>query len=210
MSLNQLKILGIIVIIAFLMFTISQQQNQNVSFASNSNTTTMIDDITHDHKTNTNISTLSKYSKEETREIKSLSDLDIKSLKEGTGDAFGGLAILAELNGYPGPRHVLDLADELQLTNGQRENITMLYNRMKTEAIDIGQEIISIESIANEKFDNGTITDEDLRELLLLSAQNYGNLRYVHLSTHLKMMDMLSSEQIDLYNSLRGYSAIHH
>ena len=96
MSLNQLNFLCIVVIIAFLMFTISHQQNQDVSFASNSNTTTMIDDITHDHKTNTNISTISKYSKEENREIKSLSDLDIKSLNERSGDPSGGLAILAE------------------------------------------------------------------------------------------------------------------
>lgn len=210
MSLNQFKILCTIVIISFFMFNSGlQQQHQNVSFASNSSTTTF-DDSTHDHNTNTNISTLSKYSGEEIREIKSLSDIDIKSLKEGTGDAFGGLAILAELNGYPGPRHILDLANELQLTDRQKDNITTIYNNMKTDAIDIGQEIIDIESIVNEKFENGTITDEDLKQLMLSSAQHYGNLRYLHLSTHLNMMDILSQEQINLYNNLRGYSEMHH
>jgi len=114
------------------------------------------------------------------------------------------------LNGFPGPRHILDLANELQLTEEQKENITAIYNKMKVDAVARGHEIIDIENIVNEKFENGTITDEDLRQLLLLSAQDYGNLRYVHLSTHLKMMDLLSQEQINLYNNLRGYSGIHH
>jgi hypothetical protein len=48
-----------------------------------------------------------------------LSQTDIESLQNGTGDAFGGMAKLAELNGYPGPRHVLDLANELELTPNQ-------------------------------------------------------------------------------------------
>lgn len=50
--------------------------------------------------------TISKYTDQEDRIIKSLSSEDIKSLQTGTGDAFGGMAKLAELNGYPGPRHV--------------------------------------------------------------------------------------------------------
>jgi hypothetical protein len=40
------------------------------------------------------------------RIIKSLSNEDIESLETGTGDAFGGMAKLAELNDYPGPRHI--------------------------------------------------------------------------------------------------------
>jgi hypothetical protein len=40
----------------------------------------------------------------------------------------------------------------------------------------------------------------------LKSAEIYGQLRYTHLNTHLKMLDILTSEQTALYNSLRGYS----
>ena len=64
--------------------------------------------------------TTSKYIGQEGRIIKSLSSEDIKSLQTGTGDAFGGMAKLAELNGYPGPRHVLDLTNELKLSDEQR------------------------------------------------------------------------------------------
>ena len=37
-------------------------------------------------------------------------------------------------------------------------------------------------------------------------AENYGKLRYIHLTTHLKMTGILSQEQIILYNSLHGYN----
>lgn len=131
-------------------------------------------------------------------------------MNEGTGDAFGGLAILAELNGYPGPRHILDLANQLRLTEKQKENITMIHNNMKTEAIGVGKNIIQIESIANEKFENKSITDNDLKELILSSAQFYGQLRYLHLSTHLNMIEILTKEQVELYKNLRGYSQAHH
>jgi Spy/CpxP family protein refolding chaperone len=116
------------------------------------------------------------------------------------------MAKLAELNGYPGPRHVLDLANELELTNKQKANITTIYDNMKKKAAVLGQEIISIEKIANEGFINKTITDYQLKQLIFKSSQNYGQLRYTHLITHLKILDILTPEQVNLYNNLRGYS----
>lgn len=158
------------------------------------------------HSEHTDNNTISKYIGQENRIIKSLSSEDIESLETGTGDAFGGMAKLAELNGYPGPRHVLDLGKELGLTTAQKENITMIYNYMKREALKLGQEILQIEKTANELFDNKSISDSELQRLINKSAENYGKLRYIHLTTHLKMMDILSQEQIILYNTLRGYN----
>jgi Spy/CpxP family protein refolding chaperone len=158
------------------------------------------------HSEHTDNNTISKYITQENRIIKSLSSEDIESLETGTGDAFGGMAKLAELNGYPGPRHVLDLGKELGLTTAQKENITMIYNYMKREALKLGQEILQIEKTANELFDNKSISDSELQRLIKKSAENYGKLRYIHLTTHLKMMDILSQEQIILYNTLRGYN----
>jgi hypothetical protein len=150
--------------------------------------------------------TISKYTGQENRLIKSLSPEDIESLQTGTGDAFGGMAKLAELNGYPGPRHVLDLANELELSNKQKANITTIYDNMKKKAAVLGQEIISIEKIANEEFINKTITDYQMKQLIFKSSQIYGQLRYTHLITHLKILDILTPEQVNLYNNLRGYS----
>jgi hypothetical protein len=61
------------------------------------------------------------------RDIKSLSDKDVQSLRNGTGEAFGGMAKQAELNGYPGSRHVLDMASELQLSDRQTMEIELIY-----------------------------------------------------------------------------------
>ena len=158
------------------------------------------------HSEHTDNNTMSKYIGQESRIIKSLSSEDIESLETGTGDAFGGMAKLAELNGYPGPRHILDLEKELGLTTVQKENITIIYNDMKREALKLGQEILQIEKTANELFANKSISDSELQRLILKSAENYGKLRYIHLTTHLKMTDILSQKQIILYNTLRGYN----
>jgi hypothetical protein len=57
------------------------------------------------------------YSGQQTRSIKALSSEDIAALLKGEGM---GMAKAAELNGYPGPVHVLTLAKELKLTESQR------------------------------------------------------------------------------------------
>ena len=56
----------------------------------------------------------SKYAGEEKREIKSLSETDIEELKNGQG---WGLAKAAELNGVPGPAHLLEMKNEIDLTD---------------------------------------------------------------------------------------------
>jgi hypothetical protein len=48
------------------------------------------------------------YSGMQSRSNKSLSDLQVADLQSGRGM---GLALAAELNGYPGPSHVLELAE---------------------------------------------------------------------------------------------------
>src|SRR5215475_1130417 len=49
----------------------------------------------------------------EQRPIKALSEQEVDDLRAGRGM---GLALAAELNGYPGPSHVLELADRLDLS----------------------------------------------------------------------------------------------
>jgi hypothetical protein len=152
-------------------------------------------------------SQISPYAGQETRNIKSLSDNDIQSLQNGTGEAFGGMAKLAELNGYPGPRHVLDMASELQLTDRQRMEIERIYLNMSNKAKSIGAAIIAIEQDMDEAFANKTITQENLKLMLDKSADLYGQLRFVHLSAHLDTMQMLTIEQVQMYNKIRGYDS---
>jgi len=150
----------------------------------------------HSHK--------SKYAGEENREIKSLSESDIEELKNGKG---WGLAKAAELNGVPGPAHLLEMKDEIDLSAKQVLAIEDLFKKMKQEAIPLGLELIELERELNNHFANKTVTYELLDVLLKRVAQVQKKLRYVHLSTHLKTPNILTPEQITLYNKLRGYSS---
>jgi hypothetical protein len=58
----------------------------------------------------------SPYAGHQTRTIKALSPEDVAALLNAEGM---GMAKAVELNGYPGPVHVLTLAKELKLTTAQ-------------------------------------------------------------------------------------------
>jgi hypothetical protein len=83
------------------------------------------------------------------RTIKSLSDQQVADLNAGRGM---GLALAAELNGYPGPIHAIELASELHLSPEQVTGVKALYEAMKAEAIPLGNLLISQESNLNDDF----------------------------------------------------------
>lgn len=145
----------------------------------------------------------STYAGEESRSIKSLSSDDIAELKRGGG---WGLAKAAELNGVPGPVHLLELQDEISLTDSQIAAINSLHKQMKAQAIEQGLELIALEQRLEMHFQNRTITDSILRSLLKEIADARQNLRYIHLVAHLKTPEILSEEQVHKYNKLRGYA----
>jgi hypothetical protein len=96
----------------------------------------------HDHAPIASGPAASPYAGREQRAVKALSEQQIDDLKAGRGM---GMALPAELNGYPGPRHVLDLADALHLTDDQRAKTKALYEAMKAETIPVGERLVSDE-----------------------------------------------------------------
>ena len=146
----------------------------------------------------------SKYVGQERREIKSLSESDIDELKNGRG---WGLAKAAELNGVPGPIHLLEMKEEIKLSPEQIRRIKDVFRRMKGQAIPLGLKLIELERILNNHFAKGTITERLLDELLGEIAHVYKQLRYTHLVAHLETPDIVTPQQIALYNRLRGYSS---
>jgi len=145
----------------------------------------------------------SKYVGQEHRKIKSLSPDDIDELKKGGG---WGLAKAAELNGVPGPAHILEMADKIHLTDKQKKEIQKIYNDMKAEAVELGEQLIRLEMELNDNFAKRTINQELLEKSIQEIENVRANLRVVHLSTHLQTPNILTNEQIILYNNLRGYS----
>jgi len=148
--------------------------------------------------------TASPYAGMESREIKSLSAEDIEDLRAGRG---WGLALAAELNGVPGPSHLLELQEELGLSPDQIAAIEAIFAAMKAEAQEAGARLIAAEAAIEAAFRAGDLTPEALRDLIDTAATTRAELRFIHLSRHLETPPLLTAEQIARYNDLRGYGA---
>lgn len=144
----------------------------------------------------------SPYAGQELRSIKSMSPQDIEALKNGAGMGF---AKLAELNHYPGPRHVLDLSQQLGLTPSQLAETEALFADMQLNAIAIGHELLAAEAELDHAFENNEIDARILEDALLEIGEIRARLRFVHLEAHLRQKALLTDEQVALYDNIRGY-----
>jgi len=144
------------------------------------------------------------YAGMQTRPLKALSGDELADLREGRGMGF---ALAGELNGYPGPKHVLELATELKLTDAQRVRTQELFDAMKAEAVSLGQQLIAAESDLDQQFSGRTIAPVSLTAATAAIGATQGALRATHLKYHLAMMEVLTPEQIRRYGELRGYNA---
>lgn len=140
----------------------------------------------------------------EGRRIKALSEAEAAALLGGHGMT---LALAAELNGYPGPMHVLEHADALALTPAQRRMAEALRDRMLEEARAIGARIVALEEELDALFAGGTAQAGRLAALTAALGGLNGRLREVHLAAHIAMRDALDTAQRAAYARLRGYAA---
>ncbi|MDQ2091203.1 periplasmic heavy metal sensor [Marimonas arenosa] len=140
----------------------------------------------------------------EQRAIKSLSPDDIAEIESGGG---WGLALPAELSGKPGPAHVLELREDLQLTPAQVAAIETIHAQMKTEAIAAGARFLAAEKALSDAFTADSLDPLTLQALLDAAADARAALRFVHLSRHLETPALLTPHQVARYNQLRGYAA---
>jgi hypothetical protein len=143
------------------------------------------------------------YAGMQSRSIKALSDQQIADLRAGRGM---GLALAAELNGYPGPSHVLELADELDISSDQRTGIQRLFDAMKAEALPLGSRLIEQEADLDKQFAGHTVTPESLKASTAAIAVTQGELRDTHLKYHLATVALLSPDQMKRYAELRDYN----
>ena len=149
----------------------------------------------------------SPYAGQEQREIKALSAEEIQGYLSGSGM---GLAKAAELHHYPGPRHVLDLAESLQLSAEQRQKTQTIFAAMRTEAVRLGTHLIARERQLDILFAAGTIAEAQVEQLVTEIATIHGQLRAVHLRAHLAQRAILTPDQLHRYDTLRGYNTSSH
>ena len=138
----------------------------------------------------------------EARDIATLSDKDVDDLLAGRG---WGFALAAELNGYPGPAHVLELADELALTDSQQAEVQAIFDAMNARARALGAEYVAAEAAVSRAFGTGEVDAETLAVLIAASGAIEADLRRVHLEAHLQVKPLMTRHQTMLYNRARGY-----
>jgi hypothetical protein len=139
-------------------------------------------------------------------EVKTLTPDEVTSLREGEGM---GLARPAEMNGYPGPRHVLELADSLRLDQTQKARVQVVFDQMLKRARELGEQIIESEKGLDAAF-AARANAASLQASVTRLARLQGELRWTHLEAHLRLMDILSEHQRHEYDRLRGYGSPHH
>jgi Spy/CpxP family protein refolding chaperone len=133
---------------------------------------------------------------------RSLSPQEAEGLLKGSGM---GMARAAELNGHPGPMHVLELQDELALTAEQKAEAERLMREVKAEAKDLGEQIVAHERALDEAFDQGRATPALVDAMTAEIGALRGRLRAAHLNAHLAMREALTDEQSARYMVLRGH-----
>jgi len=146
------------------------------------------------------------YAGQESRAIKALSPQEVDDLLAGRGM---GLAKAAELNSYPGPAHALELADRLGLSEAQRANLTAIKAHMTEKAVALGRDIVGKERDLDRRFAENRIDAAGLEAATAEIAALQGRLRAVHLAAHLETKALMTVEQVQRYDALRGYAGGH-
>ena len=148
----------------------------------------------------------SKYQGLEHREIKALSKSEIDGYLAGGGM---GYAKAAELNHYPGPKHVLEIAIELELNELQLTRSRQIFESMQARAAQLGRQLVDRERELDRLFASSSITPESLKNKLSEIAALESQIRFAHLGAHLEQKVVLSDQQALQYDQLRGYANGH-
>lgn len=134
--------------------------------------------------------------------IPSLSPDEVRALQNGEGM---GLALAAELNHYPGPKHVLELRSELELDDTQIEQIEAIHRKMKNQAITKGEDILQAETRLANLFSSGSPATAQVNHATEHLGVLRGQLQAIHLLAHMETVCILTPEQVDAYDLHRGH-----
>ncbi|MGA7307085.1 MAG: Spy/CpxP family protein refolding chaperone [Rhodothermales bacterium] len=144
----------------------------------------------------------SHYADEKQSHIPSITMDEFEEIQAGGGV---GLAKPAELNHYPGPKHVLQLADSLGISEDQRAKIEAIRQNMADKAAKLGMEYLHAEHELNELFSNEKATEKNVVEMTRKVEEKRAALRLAHLLAHVETRSLLTPEQVKRYDELRGY-----
>lgn len=144
----------------------------------------------------------SPYVGQESREIKALSAQEINGYLKGRGMGFSKVA---ELNHYPGPKHVLDLSEKLSLTEEQRQEVKTSFQHMKNQARRLGRRLVEKEQQLDGLFTSENASKSEVEALLQAIGKLRSGFRFAHVQAHMEVKEVLTPAQVKQYDALRGY-----
>jgi Spy/CpxP family protein refolding chaperone len=112
----------------------------------------------------------------------------------------------AELNHYPGPGNVLDLADELGLAPTQVQQVSAIEERLRSEAVPLGRQLLDEERRLEASFAKDKAAPETILTLSNAISDTEAQLRTAHLTAHVATRAVLTDAQLARYEYLQGYS----
>ncbi len=148
----------------------------------------------------------SPYAHTRSSDVPTLTPEEVTRLRNGEGM---GLARPAELNRFPGPKHLLELASELDLHSAQVRRIEAIHEKMRAQAIAKGEDILMAERRLANLFASAAVGERpsvaDVKRIAEHLGVMRGQLQAIHLLAHMESARELTAEQIEEYDRLRGY-----
>ena len=142
------------------------------------------------------------YSGFDKRQVASFSDAEVAAMLDGRGMGF---ALSAEINGYPGPAHILELADQLGLTTVQREVIRQRFEFMQVRAREAATRYVAAEKALDQAFRENVMDLVAIKRLTVEADNMRSETRFAHLQAHVEARRILAKDQLERYATLRGY-----
>jgi hypothetical protein len=136
------------------------------------------------------------------RPIKALDAERVRGLLAGEGLTY---ALAAELNGFPGPLHAVELGARIGLSRAQIAAARARTETGRAEFRRLGAELVAAERALDASFADRRIDPETLRRLVGEAARLDGELRLAHLALHLDQTADMTQDQVRRYMQARGY-----
>lgn len=118
-----------------------------------------------------------------------------------------GLARLADVHGWPGPRTVLANAEALNLAPDQVRIAENIEAEFEIEAREIALAWLAVEAELDEAFRSGRASKGKVQALTQQSGALRAELRALQLSAHIEMRPNLTRDQLESYSRLPEIAA---
>jgi len=138
--------------------------------------------------------------------LSGVSEQEKEALLKGGGL---GAGMIAMMNGYPGPKHVLEMGDELELTDAQRESIGTIYGKVKAESVELGTELVEKDEALAALFTSGSVSTKDVEKRSREIGELQGRLRAAHLNAHVQTHAELTPAQLAKLPTMQEMHQMH-